>query len=106
MTCATATGYAAFMTEVERWLGLERVKVWHLNDSKGKLGSHVDRHTHIGEGEIGLEGFRLILNDPRWDGIAMLLETPKRRDAGRGRNEPGAALCAGGGPGALAAWVG
>ena len=72
-----ATGYAAFMTEVERWLGLERVKVWHLNDSKGKLGSHVDRHTHIGDGEIGLEGFRLILNDPRWDGIAMLLETPK-----------------------------
>ncbi len=72
-----ATGYAAFMTAVEGALGLERVKVWHLNDSKGKLGSHVDRHTHIGDGEIGLEGFRLILNDPRWDGIAMLLETPK-----------------------------
>jgi deoxyribonuclease-4 len=73
----TATGYASFMAEVERWLGLDRVKVWHFNDSKGKLGSHVDRHTHIGDGEIGLEGFRLILNDPRWEGTAMLLETPK-----------------------------
>ncbi|MBW7884562.1 MAG: deoxyribonuclease IV [Caldilineaceae bacterium] len=70
-------GYAGFMAEVDRWLGLEAVKVWHFNDSKGALGSHVDRHTHIGEGEIGVEGFRHILNDPRWAGIAMLLETPK-----------------------------
>ncbi len=73
----TADGYGAFMQEVESELGLDVVKVWHFNDSKGKLGSHVDRHTHIGEGEIGDEGFRFILNDPRWDGIGMLLETPK-----------------------------
>jgi deoxyribonuclease-4 len=70
-------GYAAFVAEVERWLGLATVKVWHFNDSKGALGSNLDRHVHIGEGEIGEEGFRHILNDPRWDGVAMLLETPK-----------------------------
>lgn len=73
----TPEGYAAFMREVDRWLGVETVRVWHFNDSKGTLGSNVDRHAHIGEGEIGEEGFRHILNDPRWDGIAMLLETPK-----------------------------
>lgn len=73
----TAEGYAGFMTEVDRWLGLDAVKVWHFNDSKGALGSNLDRHTHIGEGEIGAEGFRHILNDARWDGTAMLLETPK-----------------------------
>ena len=65
------------MDDVERQLGLEAVKVWHFNDSKGALASKLDRHTHIGEGEIGLEGFRWILNDPRWDGLGMLLETPK-----------------------------
>jgi deoxyribonuclease-4 len=73
----TVGGYASFMDQVEQILGLARVKVWHFNDSKGKLGSHLDRHTHIGEGEIGTAGFGYILNDPRWDGIAMLLETPK-----------------------------
>jgi len=73
----TADAYASFMGEIDRELGLELVKVWHFNDSKGKLGSNLDRHTHIGEGEIGVEGFGLILNDPRWEGIAMLLETPK-----------------------------
>ena len=73
----TAEGYANFMAEVDRWLGLDAVKVWHFNDSKGALGSNLDRHVHIGEGEIGAEGFGHILNDARWDGTAMLLETPK-----------------------------
>ena len=73
----SAAGYAAFMAEVEQWLGLATVKVWHFNDSKGALGSNLDRHIHIGEGEIGAAGFGHILNDPRWDGVAMLLETPK-----------------------------
>lgn len=73
----SADGYTAFMAEIDRWLGLESVKVWHFNDSKGTLGSNLDRHVHIGEGEIGEQGFRHILNDPRWDGVAMLLETPK-----------------------------
>ncbi len=73
-------GYAAMLDEVERELGLDAVKVWHFNDSKGTLGSHRDRHVHIGQGEIGEAGFRHILNDPRWQGIAMLLETPKEDD--------------------------
>jgi deoxyribonuclease-4 len=73
----TADEYALFMEDVARTIGLPAVKVWHFNDSKGALASNLDRHVHIGEGEIGLEGFRHILNDPRWDGVAMLLETPK-----------------------------
>jgi deoxyribonuclease-4 len=76
----TKDGYEALMAEIEREIGLETVKVWHLNDSKGGLGSRLDRHTHIGQGEIGDEGFRFILNDQRWIGVAMLLETPKEDD--------------------------
>ncbi|MCC6457440.1 MAG: deoxyribonuclease IV [Caldilineaceae bacterium] len=76
----TLDGYTAMLEELDRELGLPALKCWHLNDSKGKLGSHLDRHTHIGEGEIGVEGFRFVLNDPRWDGIPMLLETPKEDD--------------------------
>ena len=56
------------MGDVERELGLGAVKVWHFNDSKGALASKLDRHTHIGEGEIGLEGFRFLMNDPRVTG--------------------------------------
>lgn len=73
-------GYLAMLEELDRELGLEALKCWHFNDSKGGLGSRLDRHTHIGEGEIGLEGFARILNDARWAGIAMLLETPKEED--------------------------
>ncbi|NJN83208.1 MAG: deoxyribonuclease IV [Caldilineaceae bacterium] len=76
----SAEGYEAMVSELDQEIGLETLKVWHFNDSKGALGSHLDRHVHIGEGEIGDEGFRLILNDPRWAGIAMLLETPKEDD--------------------------
>jgi deoxyribonuclease-4 len=73
----TAAGYEDFMAQVDGVLGRSEVKVWHFNDSKGKFAGGVDRHEHIGQGEIGDAGFRQILNDPRWDGIAMLLETPK-----------------------------
>ena len=76
----TEAGYRAMMDDIQREIGLDKVKCWHFNDSKGKVGSRLDRHTDIGAGEIGLEGFRFILNDPRWDGIAMLLETPKEDD--------------------------
>ncbi len=76
----TAEGYAAMMAEIEAEIGLEKVKCCHFNDSKGKLDSRLDRHWHIGEGEIGLQGFRFILNDLRWDGVPMLLETPKEDD--------------------------
>jgi deoxyribonuclease-4 len=59
---------------------LEWLKVIHLNDSKKGLGSRVDRHTHIGEGELGIEPFRLLMNDPRLDGLPGVLETPKGDD--------------------------
>ncbi len=72
--------YAVLMAEIEAELGLDMVKCWHFNDSKGALGSHLDRHEHIGQGQIGLDGFRRIINDPRWHGVAMLLETPKEDD--------------------------
>jgi len=75
-----ADGYERVMAELEKELGVDQVKCWHFNDSKGELESHLDRHVHIGEGAIGTEGFKLILNDTRWDGIAMLLETPKKED--------------------------
>ncbi len=77
----TQEGYQAMVAELDRLLGVELVKCWHFNDSVGGLGSRKDRHTHIGEGEIGLDGFRWILNDPRWEGTPMLLETPKGKGA-------------------------
>ena len=74
---ATADGYAATFATFEREVGFERLKLFHLNDSKKPLGSRVDRHTHIGEGHVGLEGFRRLVNDPRFADLPMLLETPK-----------------------------
>lgn len=76
----TPVGYETMLAELDLELGLAALKCWHLNDSKGTLGSHLDRHTHIGEGELGESAFGLVLNDARWDGLAMLLETPKEDD--------------------------
>jgi deoxyribonuclease-4 len=73
----TRDGYEQMVEEVERYVGVENVGVFHLNDSKKGLGSRVDRHQHIGEGEIGLEAFRFLLNDERFAKIPKLLETPK-----------------------------
>jgi deoxyribonuclease-4 len=69
--------YKATMKEFDGVLGLERLRVIHLNDSKKGLGSKVDRHTHIGQGELGLEPFRHILNDKRLLKVPKILETPK-----------------------------
>ena len=66
-------------------LGLERLKAIHLNDSKRELGSRVDRHEHIGQGLLGLEPFRFLLNDPRFYGIPMTLETDKGPDLAEDR---------------------
>jgi len=77
----TPETYAATMAQFDRIIGLERLKVIHLNDSKNPLGSNKDRHDHIGAGEIGLEGFRQFVNDPRLDGLPGILETEKD-DAG------------------------
>jgi deoxyribonuclease-4 len=69
--------YAGFLRELEAVVGLARVKVWHLNDSKKPLGSRVDRHAHIGLGQIGDAGFRPLVRDRRWRDVPKILETPK-----------------------------
>jgi len=63
---------------VEQHVGIRNVGLFHLNDSKKPLGSRVDRHEHIGDGQIGLDGFAFLLNDERFRGIPKLLETPKK----------------------------
>jgi deoxyribonuclease IV len=73
----TPEGYASTFRAFGRIIGFERLKAFHLNDSKRPLGSRVDRHAHIGEGCVGLEPFRRILNDRRFRALPMLLETPK-----------------------------
>jgi deoxyribonuclease-4 len=76
----TADGYAATMAAFDDVIGLDRLQVLHLNDSKGDLGERKDRHEHIGKGHIGLEGFHHLLNDARLFGLPGLLETPKGDD--------------------------
>jgi deoxyribonuclease-4 len=70
-------GYASTFKQFGRLVGFDRLKAFHLNDSKRPLGSRVDRHEHIGEGFLGLEPFRRIVNDRRFRDLPMLLETPK-----------------------------
>ena len=76
----TPETYAATFAEFDQVVGLDRIKVIHVNDSQKGLGSRVDRHTHIGEGCVGLEGFRALVNDPRFKELPMILETPKGED--------------------------
>jgi len=73
----TPEGYDTTFHELNELIGLERLKVFHLNDAKGDLGSRLDRHQHIGKGYLGLEPFRMLLNDERFRGLPMVLETPK-----------------------------
>lgn len=76
----TPEAYAATFAEFDRILGVERIKVFHVNDSVKGLGNKVDRHAQIGEGEIGLDGFRNFVNDPRFRDLPFILETPKGPD--------------------------
>lgn len=76
----TPEACAATFAEFDRVIGLERLKAFHLNDSQKELGSRVDRHAQIGAGCVGLAGFRAIVNDPRFAGLPMILETPKGDD--------------------------
>lgn len=69
--------YNAFVDQLARLVGVQRVRVWHFNDSQKPLGSRVDRHAGIGRGAMGLMPFRNILNDPRFAGMRIILETPK-----------------------------
>jgi deoxyribonuclease-4 len=73
----TPAGYAATFAEFDQLIGIDRLACFHLNDSKKGLGSHVDRHEHIGHGALGLEPFRMLLNDPRFENVPKILETPK-----------------------------
>jgi deoxyribonuclease IV len=72
--------YESTFNEFDRIVGLSRLKLFHLNDSMKPLGSRVDRHQHIGKGYLGIEPFRLIVNDPRFHKLPMILETPKESD--------------------------
>ncbi len=73
----TKKAYQKTFKEFDQAIGHSRLKAIHLNDAVKDLGSRVDRHTHIGEGKIGLEGFKLLMNDERWQMIPKILETPK-----------------------------
>ena len=69
-------GYHKTWEDFDRIIGLSRLKAIHLNDSKKGLGSHIDRHEHIGKGVMGLELFKRLLHDQRFQDIPLILETP------------------------------
>ncbi len=71
--------YNATFAEFDELIGIEKICSFHINDSKKPLGSRVDRHDHIGEGELGLEPFRHLVNDPRFEKLPMYLETKKEK---------------------------
>lgn len=74
---STSDGLDQLLDEIEENVGINLVKLIHLNDAPGELGSRHDMHTHIGRGNIGLEGMRRIINHPRLKYIPFILETPK-----------------------------
>ena len=76
----TADGYERTFAEFDETIGLNLLVAFHLNDAKKDLGCRVDRHEHIGKGFLGLDAFRLLLNDRRFWGLPMCLETPKSDD--------------------------
>jgi deoxyribonuclease IV len=73
----TESGYGATFDAFDRLVGIGRLKVFHANDSKKPCASRVDRHEHIGRGCLGEEPFRRLLHDPRFSGLALLIETEK-----------------------------
>lgn len=76
----TGESFGKVLDRFAQLIGLERIKAFHLNDSKKGLGERVDRHEHIGQGQIGPEAFRYLLNHEKFTGIPMVLETPKNDD--------------------------
>lgn len=74
----TKEGFDVTLEKFDKVLGIENLKVFHLNDSKGALGSHLDRHEHIGQGKLGIMPFREIMR--RFPHIPKVLETPKEND--------------------------
>lgn len=73
-------GYHRTFAEFDDIIGLDRLVAFHVNDSKRELGSHVDRHEHIGKGKMGDQAFRWLMNDPRFASVPKILETPKSED--------------------------
>jgi deoxyribonuclease-4 len=78
---ASAEGYARTWDEFGRKVGLERLRAFHLNDSKKALGSRIDRHEHVGDGNLGLAFFWRLMNDPRFRAIPGVLETEPEEGA-------------------------
>lgn len=76
----TAKSYQATFNKFDRIIGIENLKVLHLNDSKSGFKSRIDRHEHIGRGKIGLEAFNLLINDERFKKIPMIIETPQNEE--------------------------
>lgn len=77
---ATDAGLEKTLAEFQAEIGLDRLVVLHLNDSKGELGCHLDRHEEIGKGSIGLEAFRRIINHPELKDLPGIVETPDNKD--------------------------
>ena len=73
----SSDAYERLVAAADKHVGLSRVRCWHLNDSKAARGTHLDRHAHLGEGEIGLHPFELLMNDERFEETPTILETPK-----------------------------
>ncbi len=73
----SAEAFERFISLIDRHVGTDNVLCWHLNDSKAARGSRLDRHAHLGDGEIGLHPFALLMNDVRFENIPTILETPK-----------------------------
>jgi len=77
---SSEAGYHAVMEEFQRLIGLRKIRAFHLNDSRRPFASRVDRHAHIGQGFIGLQAFRCLMNDRRFSSVPKILETPKDKD--------------------------
>jgi deoxyribonuclease IV len=73
---STAHGVEAMMDDLKRFVGIEKLKVVHLNDTLMALGSHADRHHHVGKGNVGVEGFRALVNYPGTEDLPGIIETP------------------------------
>lgn len=73
---SSSPGYEQMMEQIDRLIGLERLQLFHLNDSKKPLGSRIDRHEHVGQGLIGAEGFRRLMQDKRFVHCPKITETP------------------------------
>jgi deoxyribonuclease-4 len=82
----TEEGYAETMKQVGATVGFEAVRVWHCNDAKAVRGSKLDRHEHIGQGTMGVESFRRLLNDKRFSHAAFIAETPVDEPGDEERN--------------------